>query len=213
MGFHCYLTPAAAVWLIGRREALGRKWGGVKPLLLRLCPTLLPPCFVASKAVKGYLRGVTMDFSTLLTGSCGDHLRWPVDAVPSVRHTRCLPADGPRLVIESVFTLRRHCQWNGKGWKLRWLSAGATAAVRGVSWCKVRHPVGCLDLCYLVAMLLCHGIIRNLDVAFPPLVSFIRSFCLSLCCLFTPCVFFFQRPHILPFISDLLNSHPNLLKT
>lgn len=59
-----------------------------------------PPCFVGSEAVKGCLRGVRLDFSTMLTGLCGSHSTGPADAVPS----DILPADGPRLVIESVFS-------------------------------------------------------------------------------------------------------------
>lgn len=161
------------MWLIGRREALGRKERG-EPLVLRLRPTLLPPCLVGSKTVKGYLRGVTLDFSTLLTGSCGSHLIRLMDAVPSDRHVSCLPADGPRLVIESVFLhhIATALPVKRQRRKARRAFSRATVAVQNVSWCKVRCPIGRLHPCYLVAMLLRHGTIRNSDVASSPLVSF-----------------------------------------
>lgn len=157
------------MWLIGRWEALGRRRGA---LLLWLCPMLLPPCFVESKAVKGYLRGITLDFSTLLTGSCGSHLIRPVDGVPLDRLALCLPADGPRLVIESVFMHHIAVALLVKRQRRKAQMAFSGVTVRSASWCKVRRPIGHPHHRYLVAMLLCHGIIRNSDVAFPPLVSF-----------------------------------------
>lgn len=95
-----------------------------------------PPCFVGSEAVKGCLRGVRLDFSTMLTGLCGSHSTGPADAVPS----DILPADGPRLVIESVFShhiaaalpaKRRRRKKKKK--KAQMAFSRATVAVRGVS--------------------------------------------------------------------------------
>lgn len=125
-----------ANWEVGdpREEWEGGVEGG-GALLLRLCPTLLPHCFVGSKAVKGYLRGVTLDFSTLLTGSCGYHSIRPVDAVPSDRRASCFPADGPRLVIEFVFLHHIAAALPAKRQrrKAQMAFSQATVAVRGVS--------------------------------------------------------------------------------
>lgn len=86
-------------------------------------------------AVKGRLRGVRLDFSTMLTGLCGSHSTGPVDAVPS----DILPADGPRLVIESVFShhiaaaLPAKRRRRKKKKKAQMAFSRATVAVRGVS--------------------------------------------------------------------------------